>query len=101
MRTIALLFALSLLSGRAVAAAPAEASTLPLPPPPWYTDEVHRKVLAADGRGVEVPWTHEQAPLVLFALGRTAGWIAHAIEQYAAATLIRPRARYTGPLPDL
>ena len=39
------------------------------------------------------------APLILFALGRTAGWIAHAIEQYADATLIRPRARYTGPIP--
>ena len=38
-----------------------------------------------------------QAPLVIFALGRTAGWIAHAIEQYATEALIRPRARYTGP----
>ena len=40
------------------------------------------------------------APLILFALGRTTGWIAHAIEQYAAAELIRPRARYTGPMPQ-
>jgi citrate synthase len=39
------------------------------------------------------------APLCLFALGRTAGWIGHAIEQYSAATLIRPRARYVGPAP--
>ena len=39
------------------------------------------------------------APLILFALGRTVGWIAHAIEQYATAALIRPRARYTGPAP--
>ncbi|HEY1241851.1 MAG TPA: citrate synthase family protein [Bryobacteraceae bacterium] len=39
------------------------------------------------------------APLILFALGRTAGWIAHAMEQYAAGELIRPRARYTGPMP--
>ena len=30
----------------------------------------------------------------LFAVGRTAGWIAHAIEQRSQATLIRPRARY-------
>ncbi|GEO13149.1 citrate synthase [Microvirga aerophila] len=30
----------------------------------------------------------------LFAIGRTAGWIAHAIEQRGQATLIRPRARY-------
>jgi citrate synthase len=37
--------------------------------------------------------------LVLFALGRTVGWIAHAIEQYAEEQLIRPRASYTGPLP--
>jgi citrate synthase len=36
------------------------------------------------------------APLSLFALGRTAGWIAHAGEQYASGQLIRPRARYVG-----
>ena len=39
------------------------------------------------------------APLILFALGRTAGWIAHAIEQYTSGELIRPRANYTGPAP--
>jgi len=37
--------------------------------------------------------------LTLFALGRTAGWIAHAIEQYEQGGLIRPRARYVGPAP--
>jgi citrate synthase len=42
----------------------------------------------------------DHAPLVLFALGRTIGWIAHAIEQYAASELIRPRARYVGPPPE-
>jgi citrate synthase len=36
----------------------------------------------------------------VFALGRTAGWIGHVIEEYARATLIRPRARYTGPAPE-
>ncbi len=41
------------------------------------------------------------APLVIFALGRTAGWIAHAIEQYATESLIRPRARYTGLVPNM
>lgn len=39
------------------------------------------------------------APLILFALGRTMGWIAHAIEQYDHAEMIRPRARYTGEIP--
>ena len=39
------------------------------------------------------------SPLAIFALGRTAGWIAHAIEQYQVDKLIRPRARYIGPLP--
>jgi citrate synthase len=40
------------------------------------------------------------SPLLLFALGRTAGWVGHAIEQYAEGGLIRPRARYTGPAPE-
>ncbi|HEY8949188.1 MAG TPA: citrate synthase [Rhizomicrobium sp.] len=35
----------------------------------------------------------------LFAMSRTAGWIAHAIEQLESRTMIRPRARYTGPAP--
>lgn len=30
----------------------------------------------------------------LFAVGRSAGWIAHALEQRAAGFLLRPRARY-------
>jgi citrate synthase len=37
--------------------------------------------------------------LALFAIGRTIGWIAHAIEQYAQDALIRPRARYVGDKP--
>jgi citrate synthase len=36
------------------------------------------------------------SPLVLFAIGRTIGWIGHAIEQYGTGQLIRPRARYVG-----
>jgi citrate synthase len=32
----------------------------------------------------------------VFALGRTAGWIAHALEQRATGTLLRPRALYVG-----
>ncbi len=37
--------------------------------------------------------------LALFALGRTVGWIGHAIEQYGSDEIIRPRARYTGRPP--
>jgi citrate synthase len=37
--------------------------------------------------------------LMVASLGRIAGWIAHAMEQYHAHELIRPRANYTGPLP--
>lgn len=40
------------------------------------------------------------APFALFAVARCAGWIAHAIEQVQADTLIRPRARYIGPEPE-
>ena len=39
------------------------------------------------------------AALALFAAGRTAGWIAHALEQVSEGALIRPRASYTGPAP--
>jgi citrate synthase len=35
----------------------------------------------------------------VFAVARTAGWTAHALEAYAAGTLLRPRASYTGPAP--
>jgi citrate synthase len=37
----------------------------------------------------------------IFAIARTAGWIAHALEEYDRNTPIRPRAVYTGPsLPE-
>ena len=35
----------------------------------------------------------------IFAVGRIAGWCAHALEQYADNRLIRPRADYVGPAP--
>ncbi len=34
---------------------------------------------------------------VIFAVARTAGWLAHALEEYTASTPLRPRAVYTGP----
>jgi len=42
----------------------------------------------------------EDAAFSLFALGRSVGWLAHAIEQTTAGQLIRPRARYVGPALD-
>jgi len=36
----------------------------------------------------------------MFALGRSVGWIAHALEQRAGDALIRPRAAYVGPRPE-
>jgi citrate synthase len=35
----------------------------------------------------------------VFAMGRVAGWIAHAREQVAGGRLIRPASRYIGPMP--
>jgi citrate synthase len=49
--------------------------------------------LVALSRTLELPIG---SPLTLFALGRTAGWIAHALEQYRQGWMIRPRARYVG-----
>jgi citrate synthase len=36
----------------------------------------------------------------VFAMGRAAGWIAHAREQAAGGRLIRPQSRYVGPVPQ-
>jgi citrate synthase len=53
--------------------------------------------LAAAAVGLGLP---RNAALALFVIGRTVGWIAHAIEQYESGILIRPRARYLGPRPS-
>ncbi len=52
--------------------------------------------LAAVARVLNLP---SGSPLMLFAIGRSVGWIGHAIEQYATGQLIRPRAKYVGVLP--
>jgi len=49
--------------------------------------------LVAIQRGLGLP---AGAAFVLFALGRTAGWLAHALEQRDSGQLIRPRAQYVG-----
>jgi len=53
--------------------------------------------LATLTRVLRVP---SESALTIFALGRTIGWIGHAIEQYAMNELIRPRAKYVGVTPD-
>ena len=40
------------------------------------------------------------AALTLFAVGRSVGWIAHALEQRTQPGVIRPRARYIGKPPS-
>jgi len=52
--------------------------------------------LAAVARVLKLP---PGSPLMLFAIGRSVGWIGHALEQYATGQLIRPRARYVGVPP--
>jgi citrate synthase len=52
--------------------------------------------LAAAARVLKLP---PGAPLVLFAIARSIGWVGHAIEQYATGQLIRPRAKYVGVPP--
>lgn len=46
--------------------------------------------LAALVGALGLPWS---ATGLIFAVARSAGWVAHALEQYEAAVLIRPRAR--------
>ncbi|HUA79352.1 MAG TPA: citrate synthase family protein [Dyella sp.] len=41
-----------------------------------------------------------EAALAIFAAGRMAGWLAHALEQQESGSLIRPRASYVGHLPQ-
>lgn len=50
--------------------------------------------LAAIGAALGLPPRRSAA---IFAVGRAAGWLAHAFEQRAAGFLLRPRARYVGP----
>jgi citrate synthase len=49
--------------------------------------------LVALARALRAP---RGAAALLFALGRTAGWVAHALEQREQGFLLRPRARYVG-----
>jgi len=50
--------------------------------------------LASTGAALGLP---PRTSAAIFAVGRAAGWLAHALEQRAAGFLLRPRARYVGP----
>ena len=73
------------------------------------THEIPERIAEATGEFVNIDYalavlvhTLGRAPgneLVLFAMARTVGWIAHACEQLRHGGLIRPRARYVGPAP--
>ncbi len=78
-------------------------------PPPVF-EAVRRATEAATGQIANVDYAltglvaaqslPEDAAFLLFATGRCAGWLAHALEQVQTGHLIRPRARYTGPALD-
>jgi len=71
------------------------------------THEIPERIAEATGEFVNIDYalavlvhTLGRAPgneLVLFAMARAVGWIAHACEQLRHGGLIRPRARYVGP----
>ena len=76
---------------------------------PKLVREIPDRIAEATGEFVNIDYALAvlvhvlgQAPgneLVLFAMARTVGWIAHASEQLQSGRLIRPRARYVGPAP--
>jgi citrate synthase len=78
--------------------------------------EVERRVLAALARRkpgrtlqtnvelnaallLEAVGLPREAFVPVFALARSAGWIAHALEQRKTGRMIRPQSRYLGPMP--
>ena len=77
--------------------------------PRKFTREVPERIAEATGEFVNIDYVlavlvhslHLPAgsELALFAMARTVGWIAHASEQLQNGRLIRPRARYVGPVP--
>jgi citrate synthase len=66
-------------------------------------DEMRRRALPEANIDFAVATLKETAGMIsgageaIFAIARTAGWIAHALEEYARATPLRPRAVYVGP----
>src|SRR6201997_1828260 len=77
--------------------------------PRKFTREVPERIAEATGELVNIDYAlavmaHNLrlppgSELTLFAMARAVGWIAHASEQLQTGGLIRPRARYVGPVP--
>ena len=77
--------------------------------PRKFTKEVPERIAEATGELVNIDYAlavmaHSlrlapRSELTLFAMARAVGWIAHASEQLQNGGLIRPRARYVGPVP--
>jgi len=74
-------------------------------------DELFDAVARRDGQGVPnvdaalaaLSFLCDMGPgagEAIFALARTAGWIAHALEQYERPTFVRGRVDYVGPMPS-
>jgi citrate synthase len=67
------------------------------------TDEAHRRALPEPNIEfalavlAQVTGMTRGAGEAIFATGRTAGWLAHALEEYERNVPIRPRSVYTGP----
>ena len=74
--------------------------------PPALLEDLRRETESATGMAPNIDFAlvglsraltlPADAPFILFAVARTAGWLAHAIEQGQTGRLIRPRARYVG-----
>lgn len=77
-------------------------------PPAWTALRAAVETVAGEAANIDFLLTGlsarfdlpDDAPFALFAVGRTAGWLAHAVEQVQTGALIRPRARYVGPTPE-
>jgi citrate synthase len=54
--------------------------------------------LALIGRHLDLP---REAPLTLYGIGRSAGWLAHAIEQMQTGAAPKARLRYVGVHPNM